>query len=441
MWKSLESGGQESLAACIFDERVGDIQRGLREFEPEQSVALFIALPLDIQGELLEDLPPELRDACLEALNDQELVKLVTEAASDDAIYYLDHLDEDRVHDIFALLEERVKKQLHEQFHLPEDCAGRLMTDEFATVPAYITVGNAIEKLRDLNEQDHEGAVYVVDARGRLEGEVSYRALALAQSETKIVDILNRNIPSVDINADESVIPDIMVEHNISALPVIKDNHTLCGIINWDDAAEVMEDEVEEDMLAVAGTAESFEDNDHVFRRAGLRLPYLLITLVGGFIMASMIETQLESLNEYKLLVALIPMVPALAGNIGIQCSTVTLRYIVTGNISPARIRSRILREVSTGLLLSIIIASLTGIGVFGYLIATDGQLLLGWAITTAMLIAIILAALFGTFIPIACDKVNIDPAIAAGPFIAMLNDIVGVGVYLATAVTFIAFL
>ena len=441
MLQAYESGANEALAAVIFDERVGDIQRGLRELEPAQSVNLFKALPLDIQGELLEDLPPELRDACLEALGDDELVQLITEAASDDAIYYLDHLDNDRVQDIFARLEERVKHQLHEQYSLPEDCAGRLMTDEYVTVPAYIPVSKALEKLRRLEENDHEGGIYVIDARGRLIGEVSYRSLALAEAHTKINEILDDNIPSIDINVDEAEIPDIMVEHNISALPVVKDNKILCGIINWDDAAEVMEEEIEEDMLAVAGTAESFEDNDNVFRRAGLRLPYLIITLIGGFIMASMIDTQLERISDYSLLVALIPMVPALAGNIGIQCSTMTLRYIVTGNISPARIRSRIFREVSTGLLLSVIIASLTGLGVFGYLVVTGGQMLLGWAITTAMLIAIILAALFGTFIPIACDKVNIDPAIAAGPFITMLNDIFGVGVYLVTALIFIQFL
>jgi magnesium transporter len=134
-------------------------------------------------------------------------------------------------------------------------------------------------------------------------------------------------------------------------------------------------------------------------------------------------------------------MVPALAGNIGIQCSTVTLRYIVTGNIAPARIRSRIIREVGTGMVLAIIIAALTGLGVFGYIFITAGQMLLGWAITIAMLIAIVLAALFGTFSPIACDKMNIDPAIAAGPFITMLNDIFGVGVYLITALIFIQFL
>ncbi len=440
MWQAYESGGAEALAAFIFDFRVAEIQEGLRECEPEQSVQVFKALPLDIQGEVLEDLPPELRDACLEALSDEELLKLITEAAHDDAVYYLDHLEEERVELIFGKLADHAKAKIQEQYELPEDCAGRLMTNEFVTVPAYFSVEQARDQLRKA-EDDHEGALYVVDSRGRLEGQVRYRALALAESNVKIQSILETNIPSVDINVDEDVVPDIMVTHNISAIPVIKNDRVLCGIINWDDVAELIEDEVEEDMLAVAGTAESFEDNDSIFRRAGLRLPYLLITLCGGFIMASMIDTQLEYISEYGLLVALIPMVPALAGNIGIQCSTVTLRYIVTGNIAPARIRSRIIREVGTGMVLSIIIAALTGLGVFAYIAVTEGEMLLGWAITTAMLIAIILAALFGTFIPIACEKMKIDPAIAAGPFITMLNDIVGVGVYLVTALAFIQFI
>ncbi len=441
MWKELHNGGREALTAYIFDLRVGDIQLGLRQLEPEQSVILFQALPIDIQSELLEDLPPELRDACLESMSDEELVKLVTEAASDEAVYYLDQLEDDRVKRIFEQLEERVKKTLHEQYHLPEDCAGRIMSDEFVAVQAYTSVEQTLRKLRSINEDKHEGALYVVDARGRLEGEVSYRSLALSEKHIKVHQIIDHSIPSVDINTDEADIPDIMVKHNMSTIPVTKGDRVLCGVINWDDAVEIMEDEVEEDMLAVAGTAENFEDNEHVLRRAGHRLPYLLITLIGGFIMASMIDTQLEHINDYSLLVALIPMVPALAGNIGIQCSTVTLRYIVTGNISPSRIRSRIFREVSTGLILAIVIATLTGVGVFGYIIATGGELLLGCAITLAMLIAIILAALFGTFVPIACDKMNIDPAIAAGPFITMLNDIVGVGVYLITALSFIQFL
>lgn len=440
MWQSYQNGGAEALEACVFDLRVGEITQSLRGLEPEQAVELFKALPIGIQDEVLEDLPPELRDACIESMNDQELVQLITEAATDDAVYYLDHIDEERVSLIFAQLDDHVKELITEQYNLPEDCAGRLMTDEFVTVPAYYSVEQARIKLRE-SEDAHEGNLYVVNARGVLEGQVHYRELALADGATKIHKIMEQKLPSVDINADEDTVPAIMIEHNISAIPVVKNNHILCGIINWDDVAELIEDEVEEDMLAVAGTAESFEDNDSVFRRAGLRLPYLLITLCGGFVMASMIDTQLEQISDYSLLVALIPMVPALAGNIGIQCSTVTLRYIVTGNIAPARIRSRIIREVGTGMVLSIIIASLTGVGVFGYLLFTDGQLLLGWAITIAMLIAIVLAALFGTFVPIACDKMNIDPAIAAGPFITMLNDIVGVGVYLVTALIFIQFL
>ncbi|NRA36518.1 MAG: magnesium transporter, partial [Planctomycetes bacterium] len=128
-------------------------------------------------------------------------------------------------------------------------------------------------------------------------------------------------------------------------------------------------------------------------------------------------------------------------GNIGIQCSTVCLRYIVTGNISPERIRSRIIREIKTGFILACTIALLTGACVFIYIHIMGYEPLLGWAITVAMLISIVLAALFGTFVPILCDKVNIDPAIAAGPFITMLNDIVGVGIYLLTAILFLQFL
>jgi magnesium transporter len=239
----------------------------------------------------------------------------------------------------------------------------------------------------------------------------------------------------VDLTTDREEMVGLMQRYHLGAIPVVDESRHLRGMVTWDDAIDVLEAEADEDILALAGTSEDLEDNDGVIRRALLRMPYLVITVAGGFIVAKLIDSQsTELLARFPLLMAFLPLVPALGGNIGLQCSTVTVRSIATGEINAGRMVSRSVREVATGAVLALVMATVCGLGALALVLLGDQPPALSFVIASALAVAIVIAATMGVMIPLTCIRLGIDPAIAAGPFITMLNDVAGTTIYLLTA-------
>ena len=434
LWSTFQEDGPGGLTIAASSLREADLALALETLETEHRFKIFLALPPDIQAEVLEELQPEFRDELLESSSDERLLTILAQASIDDAVYFLDHLDEERVEQLLGKLGQQLRAKLEAQWELPEGCAGRIMERRLIQLNPFNTVQSAIDHIRKSDNRQAYGAVYVVDTTGKLIGVVSLRELVFAQPKATLGSIMNHDILAVDVETDEEEVAKLMQKYHLYAIPVVDADGLLRGMVTWDDAADVLEAEAEEDILAVAGTGEDLEDKESIYGRAKHRLPYLLITTLGGFIMAGMIDQLGTGLREHNILIAFMPLIPALAGNVGIQCSTVTLRAIVTGNLQPDTMRARALREIATGLLLAMVLSCACGIGAFGMILSSGGEHLLAGIITTAMIVAVSMAAVFGVCVPIICDRVDIDPAIAAGPFITMLNDIGGMGVYIGTA-------
>ena len=264
---------------------------------------------------------------------------------------------------------------------------------------------------------------------------MSYRMLMFAEPKTRISAIMEQEPIQVALETDREEVARLMQRYHLQAIPVVDDSRTLSGIITWDDAIDVIEAEAQEDMLAMAGTSEDIEDNDSILRRALYRLPFLLLTVLGGFIVAGVIDSRADNLLvEYPILMAFLPLVPALGGNIGLQCSTVTIRSIALDRDASIKGFARSLREIATGSILAISLAILCGLGALALAVLNDESTALSLVIATSLLVAVILAASLGVIIPNACVRYGIDPAIASGPFVTMLNDITGVTIYLLVA-------
>lgn len=431
---TLQEDGPGGLAIAATALRIADLALALEAIEGDgERERLFLALPQNLAAETLEELSPETRDKLLESTNDEHLVGIIAKAADDDAIYFLEHLDEGRAVDLLARLDQATQRELSLQFELPEDTAGRIMTRDLAVLRPFMTAAQAIEALRA--HKRHEGPLFVVDAGNRLVGTMRFRELVFAQSADLVSGLMERDPIHVRIDSDREEVAQLMQRYHLSAVPVVDEADHLHGMITWDDAVDVLEAEAEEDMLHIAGTVEDPEDNDGVLRRSMLRLPYLIVTVIGGFAMAKIIDGQTdELLSRHPILMGFLPMVPALAGSIGLQCSTVTVRMIATGSLAADRVFSRGVREVLTGVFLGLLLSILCMGGAAVITILGSGQLLLAGVIGLALFLAISLAGLMGVLIPVVCMRVNIDPAVAAGPFITMLNDVLGVSIYLITA-------
>lgn len=433
LWVTFQEDGPGGLSIAASSLRPADVASALAQLDPEQRAKVFLALPAELAGQVLEAEDPELRDELLAAADDRRLLEILGSVDADDAVYFLDHLDESRAVALLTRMDERLRQQLAEQYELPEDSAGRLMTRDVAILRSFMTAGQALDLLRS-RDRPHEGYLYVVDARSRLAGVLGLRTLVRADPRTVVGQLMDREPMTVGLDTDQEEVVELMQRYHLRAVPVVDAEGHLCGQVTWDDAIDAMEAEANEDILALAGTGEDLEENAGVVERARKRLPYLLVTAIGGFVMANLIEGEVDRLSALPLLIGFLPLVPALGGNIGIQCSTVTLRSIATGELTPRRVMSRTMRELATGLTLAVLLSVICGLGAMAIVLITGQDVVVGAIIGVAMLLAIVVAAAIGVFVPLACMRMGIDPAIAAGPFITMLNDVSGVGIYLATA-------
>jgi magnesium transporter len=431
----LDEDGPGALQIAITSLRPADIGAALGAMEPKQRLQVFIAMPPELAGEVLEELRPELRDELLGDSDDSHLTQILAQADADDAVYFLDHLDDDRAAKLLTGLDEKLRGQLSEQYELPEETAGRIMTRDIITLRSFLTAAQALAHVQSHFQENnhHFSTLYVVDAESRLVGVLPFRQLVFAPTRACLSTIMDRDVLSVSPDTDREAVARLMQKYHLLTIPVVDGERRIRGMVTWDDAVDVLEAEAEEDLMAIAGTAESSEDNDSVWKRAWLRMPWLVITAIGGFINAKVISGYGASLNTQMLLVGFMPLVGAMGGNIGLQCSTVTVRGLATGAIVHGHMMASIVREISTGMLLAFAMALFCGIG--GSLIAWSNgdNAALGVIMATSLLLAVMLAAALGVLIPLACTRLRIDPAIAAGPFITMLNDVSGYVIYITT--------
>lgn len=427
--------GPGGIAIAADSLAVADIADALEHLDPAPRERLFLAFPPMVAAEVLEEVEAEERDELLEAASDERLLQILGEAEADDAVYFLEQLEEGRATTLLTNLESTLRDQLSEQLELPEDSAGRLMTRDVLTLRSFTTASDALNLVR-ARSKPFEGVLCVIDAQSRLVGVLGLRDLVVAEGRTPVGQIMDGDPIQVTLESDAEDAAELMQRYHIRGLPVLDSDGRLRGQITWDDAMDVLEAEAEEDMLAIAGTSEDLADNDGVLQRAGQRLPYLLVTVVGGFVMAGVIDRFSDQvLSSHPILMAFLPLVPALGGNIGIQSATVTVRSIATGELTTEKLLGRVLREIGTGSLLACLLSVVCGIGALGMILMQDSDAILALVIAFSLLVAVLIAATFGVFIPLACNRMNIDPAIAAGPFITMLNDITGVSIYLLMSV------
>ncbi|MBA2481409.1 MAG: magnesium transporter [Planctomycetes bacterium] len=434
---TLEMDGPGGLAIAASSLRPADLASVIETLEDDRKRSVFVALPADIAAEVLEQLRPELRDQVLQASDDERLLQIIRHADADDAIYFLDHLDDERAQRLLSRLDERLRDQLTEQYELPDESAGRIMSREVVTLRHFLTAAQAIAHIRAAyaKEETPHGALYVVDVDGRLVGVLGFRQLVFAPPGAVVSALMDKDVQSVPLEIDRESVARVMQRYHLPAMPVVDRDHHLRGMVTWDDAVDVLEAEAEEDLLAIAGTAEDPEENQGLLKRSSLRMPWLLITAVGGFVNAWVISTHTSGVLKQALLVGFMPLVPALGGNIGLQCSTVTVRGLATGAIGEGRRGRAIVREISTGMFLAVAMAAICGAGAAVIAVLQNESPTLGVIIAVALMLAVMLAASLGVVIPLACERLRIDPALAAGPFITMLNDVTGLLIYMATVV------
>jgi len=323
-------------------------------------------------------------------------------------------------------------KEVQQLLKYDEESAGGLMTTNFLTLKDNLTASRAIEALRQFvkDVQAQIVYVYVIDRDNKFTGVLPVKSLITASPNSRLVELVNHNTVTVDPNLDQEEVARIVSKYNLLAVPVVDKGGNLLGIITVDDVIDVITEEDTEDIYRMAGIS-----HEEIYRKSTLgvvqqRLPWLIATLIGGIIVATLIRNFQATLQQVIALAFFIPVITGMGGNIGIQSSTITVRGLATGNIDLNHIRGVIYKEIRQALIMGVVCGVV--VGIVAYLF--DNNPVLGLVLMIAMFVAILVAALIGVLVPLLFEKINIDPAIASGPFITTANDITGVLIYFLMA-------
>jgi magnesium transporter len=434
----VESGDVEALDRFIGVLHAADLAALFGLLPKAHWAPVVSRLEIGRISDLMEELPDHLRDDLAEHLPTDQLTEAIEEMASDDAADVLADLPAPLAKDLIEALPLEDRHEVETLLKYPEDSAGGLMQIELVSVPETATVEQTIAAVRaNADEVSTFHFVYVVDDERRLVGVLNLGALLLAPPDRPISELVRRKVHVVHPELDQENVAQMFRRYDLVALPVVDERGRLLGRILHDDAADVLEEEAEEDILHMAGATIQEPElvyTDQVFKIASVRLPWLLATLAGLTVPALLVWAFQVSFPEMLALVPFIPVIGAMGGNVGAQSSTIVVRGFATGRVDFHNLGRFLVKELIISTLMGIACGALSGL----VAIVWHGDPMLSVTVAVSMVVAIVASALMGVLVPYFFRLIKIDPAIAAGPLVTTIDDIIAIGIYYVVAVALI---
>ena len=415
------------LQKVLIDLHIADIAEVLEEISLEDARKLYAIIDEEKSAEILVELDDGLREDLLADLTSKEIAEEVIEnLESDDAADVIGELPEEKQEEVLSHIEDKEHaSDISDLLSFPEDSAGGLMAKELIKVNEN---WNTLQCLREMRKQAEHvkkvHTIYVVDNDDVLLGSMSLRRLLLAETDTPVKEILKIEIISVKATEDDEAVANIMNKYDLIVLPVIDEENKLIGRITIDDVMDVVKEEAEKDYQMASGISEDVESSDNVWTLSRARLPWLLIGMMGGILGAEVIG--IFDIRENFELAFFIPLIAAMGGNVGVQSAGIVVQGLANDSLKMDNIFQKLLKELGVGLLNGIICSLI----VFSAAFALGYGMALSLTVSISLLAVIVFAALFGTFIPLTLEKYEVDPALATGPFITTINDVLGLFIY-----------
>ena len=383
------------------------------------------------KGVLFSELEEDIFLNFVEGMELDEIVEILESMPTDDVADLIGRLPDEMSDTILEKMKKEGSEEVEGLLRYDDDTAGGIMVPDFIALKEDTTAKEAIESLQK-EHQDVEMAfyLYVVDEYGKLTGVSSLRQLVVVPPETMLKDFMATDVFSVQTDMDQEEVAKIVARYDILAVPVVDETNRLVGIVTVDDVIDIFRQEATEDILKMAGVGEEFVETKSVLKSTRIRLPWLFASCIGGMIAFFIISHFEESLIRYAYLAAFIPVIMGMGGNIGTQSSTIVVRGLATGRINTRDIWTVVLKELTVGCILGL---------VYGFLIAAVAQIRYSTAafaisVGLAVISSMAVAALVGSLVPMAFAKINIDPAVATGPFVTTAIDVISVSFYFIIA-------
>lgn len=415
------------LAGDLHEADVADL---IESLPADQRVPLVRLLGDEFDYATLTELDEAVRLGILEELPNDTLAEGIGELDSDDAVYILEDLDAEDQAAILDQLPYSDRIQLQRSLDYPEESAGRLMQTDFIAVPAYWSVGQTIDHMRETEDlPDTFYEIFVVDPGFRLIGSVPLDKILRTKRETKISDIMTEEPQTFRATDDREEVARAFERYNLVSAPAVDDAGRLVGMLMIDDIVDVIQEEAEEDLRGLAGLGDE-EISDTVIVTSRSRLTWLLVNLCTAALAASVISLFEGPIEAMVALAVLMPIVASMGGNAGTQAMTVAVRAIATRELTERNMLRVLRREVLVALLNGMTLAVLLGTGAALW----SGNSGLGLVIAMAIIINMFFAGLAGLLIPVVLEKLGVDPAIASSVFVTTVTDVVGFFAFLGIA-------
>ncbi len=422
------------IIAALDGVNVADIAALLDELSSLESIYVLRLLERQLAADVLIELDETTLTKVLPGLETSEVASWIQAMDSDDAADILSLFSEKEREEIISEIEDRVKlEQIVELLRYEEDTAGGIMAKEVLRANKNWNVVQTINEIRRQAENVEKiYSIYVVNNKQHLLGRVSLKKIILASSDTIIEDIIDENIIFVPVHMDQEEVAALMRKYDLESVPVVNAKNKLVGRITVDDILDVVQEEADEDIQAMAGVSADIEESDSIFTISKARLPWLLIGVIGGLMGAKIIGFFEDGLSKYLALASFIPLVAATGGNVGIQASSLIVQSLASKSAFDDTLIQRFLK----GFLVAILNGLVLGGFVFLVVVFLYGfESLFGITVGVALFCVVLLSSFMGTVTPLVLHRIGVNPAIASGPFITTTNDLLGLAVYFGVAV------
>ncbi|MCU0556224.1 MAG: magnesium transporter [Desulfobacterales bacterium] len=424
----LRRGAFSHLRKIVKKTHAADLAAVFQTLSPAHQQRLFELIEnREQKGIILSELD---RDTFLDLTEDldlDELVKILETMANDDVTDLIGQLPAARSSAILEKMKKEHSAQVEGLLSYRDDTAGGIMVTDFIALRQDCTAREAIASLqKEYQDVEMPFYLYAVDENGHLVGVSSLRQLVLVPPETPLKAFMTTDVFSVQTDMDQEEVAKMVARYDILAVPVVDESHRLVGIVTVDDVIDIFRAEATEDILKMAGVGDEFIETKSISKSTRTRLPWLFASCLGGIVAFYVINHFESSLSRFAYLAAFIPVIMGMGGNIGTQSSTIVVRGLATGRLSVRDIRTVVFKELVIGGMLGVFYGLLIGaVAQVSY-----SRLSFALAVALAVLSSMSVAALVGSLVPMFFARLNIDPAVATGPFVTTAIDIISVFFY-----------
>lgn len=413
-----------------------DIAIAIAKGETDEQIECFLRFPPKIAGEVLSELfeiEPSEELILLDKFPLDALIQIIENMPNDNAADILNTVNQSIRNQILESISNKKSDELLRLIAYPEDSAGGLMTTDYISTLENSNVEETISRIKKLKDPEtakNYRIIFVTDSEMRFIGAFPIIELLVHPNSSSIRDIMNRNYPSVQADLDQEKIANMFRKYDLVVLPVLNRGNKIIGRITVDDVFDVIHEEIDEDLYKLVGTLDTEKQTQNTVRIAAIRLPWLFSTLIGSFLCSTILKHYQVEMEARIALIFFVPLITAMSGNIGVQCSTLIVRGIATEHVNVSNIGSFILKEFKVALTMGLVLGIFSGLGS----LYIERAFLVGLTVCISMFTCILFASISGTGVPFLLKKFKFDPAVASGPIITTFNDFSALTIYFTIA-------